>query len=96
MKVYPLEIVSDAKGSVLRVLLNNGETWAVKGECLRCGKCCERGTCLSYKHEILNEKYVAKCEAQWSKPWQCKMFPTNPYDKRELIEGCGYSWEKIN
>jgi len=95
MKIYPLRISIDSKGNVLEVELNNGERWKVKGECLRCGKCCERGVCQSYDHEVLNGKVVAKCSAQWGKPWQCKIFPTNPYDEKERPEGCGYNWEKI-
>ena len=95
MKIYPLEITSDAKGNVLRVLLNNYETWEVKGSCIRCGKCCERNVCQSYDHEVLNGIRIAKCSSQWSKSWQCKMFPTEPYNKKELPEGCGYFWEKI-
>ncbi len=99
MEIYPLEIVSDAKGNVIRVLLSNGEAWKLNGKCLRCGECCHsnRGGCESFEHEILNGVEVAKCNArtQWAKPWQCKIYPTNPYDPKEQFETCGYSWEKI-
>lgn len=95
MRVYPLEIVSDAKGNVLRVLLNNGETWQLKGKCLRCGNCCKKRTCEHYSREILNGINVATCVAQLKgiKPWFCQIYPDNPMVK--LIDGCGYSWEKI-
>lgn len=97
MKTYPIEIVSDAKGNVLRVRLNNGEKWLVIGKCDRCGKCCERGTCGAFGYEILNGIKTARCDAQvhGRKPWQCKIFPTNPYDEKERPEGCNYTWEKI-
>jgi len=96
MKVYPLRITIDQKGNVLDVGLNNEETWILEGECSRCGKCCERGKCESYAREILNGIDIAKCEAQWSKPWQCRVYPTNPYDGKEMVEDCGYSWRRIS
>lgn len=97
MQFYPVKVILGCKGSqvwVEEVELNNGEIWRVEGECSRCGKCCERGICQSYDHEVLNGKRIAKCNAQWSKPWQCKIYPMNPYE--DLTEGCTYKWRKIN
>lgn len=94
MEIYPTEIVSDAKGNVLRVLLSNGETWLLKGKCLRCGKC-GNPDCQYWEYEMLNGKRVVKCNAQLHgiKPWACQTYPRNPL--AQLDEGCGYYWEKI-
>lgn len=96
MNPYPLEIASDQKGNVIWVRLNNNEVWELRGECLRCGQCCSGNGCKSYSTEILNGIEVGKCLENWAKPWQCKIFPTNPYDLKEKFDNCGYSWERIS
>ena len=96
---------SHPRGEVSQVELDNGEVWNLKGECNRCGKCCEKvkmtlpefakedGTCKHLSYETENGVKQAKCAIMWARPIFCALYPRDPYEK--LPDECSYSWEKI-
>lgn len=94
------------ENSVRKVYLDNGEKWNLKGECNRCGVCCEemkmpvfefadrKGKCKKVKYETLNGEKVATCRILWSRPAACLLYPKDPYE--ELPKECSYTWKKIS
>jgi len=95
-----------ARGQIKLVKLDNGETWELKGECNRCGVCCEqlkmplkeisdrKGRCKKLKYETQNGERLAVCKIMVSRPAFCLLYPKDPYDP--LYEECSFSWEKIS
>ena len=70
-----------------------GKKYAVRGKCLRCGKCCEAIKCPHLAWEYQNDVRVAVCKVYWTRPWGCALFPRDPQE--ELQEGCGFYWEEV-
>ena len=92
------------RGDVKKVYLDDGTAWELKGECKRCGKCCEsiippqhlddgNGRCKMLSYETQNGVHMAKCGIMEQRPWFCFVYPRDPYDP--LLEGCGYRWVKV-
>lgn len=96
----------DSHGFIKMIKLESGEVWRLKGECNRCGQCCEEmkmfipefstpeGGCNKLSYENVNGERKAVCAISWCKPAGCIMYPRDPYDK--LPEKCSYEWEKIS
>lgn len=91
-----------------KVILDNGEEWILKGECNRCGMCCDdmpskyhpyiakrgkgKGCRFEYK-EVLDNVKVSACKTYWCKPECCTLFPNDPHE--DLYEECSYEWERV-
>ena len=96
----------DPRGYVKYVTTEAGETWALLGECNRCGECCEKtkmpvpefrdknGHCKHFKYEKQNGKELGACNIFWGRPSFCLLYPRDPGEK--LPGPCGYKWEKVN
>lgn len=96
-----------ARGAVKMVKLDNGEVWDLKGECSRCGECCENlkmplkeiagenGKCIKLEYETQNGEKMAKCTAPYeTRPNFCALYPRDPYEK--LYENCTFAWVRLN
>jgi len=93
------------RGSI-RTIEKDGKKWELKGECNRCGLCCERSkmpivefqkedkTCKHFSYETVDGKKLGKCAIMWHRPAFCLLYPHDPDDP--LIEECGYWWEEVN
>jgi len=84
-------------GNAEEAYLDNGEVWALKGECRKCGACCDPMACGHLKSEkFTNEEGITSdqrvCDIAWCKPGRCLLYPFDPYDK--LNESCGFTWEQ--
>ena len=64
----------------------------LKGECNRCGACCERLKCEHLKHETLDYVPRAVCSIYNKRPVWCAIWPQIDDD---LPHGCGFHWEKM-
>jgi len=95
---------SHPRGFVKQVTLDNGEVWALEGECNRCGACCERnlapgmfrndnGSCSKLSYETVNAQRVAACGVMWSRPIGCAVYPRDPLEP--LYPECSYQWVKV-
>lgn len=94
------------RGFVKYVTTDSGETWALVGECNRCGECCKDvkmtlpefqksdGTCKHFEYEKVNGDTLGKCNVIWARPAFCILYPRDPGEK--LPEKCSYKWEKVN
>lgn len=100
-----VDFTETTRGNVKLVKLKN-ETWALHGECSRCGECCKtggmplkeiadkNGRCIKLDFEFQNGKKMAKCTAPYeSRPAFCFLYPRDPYAK--LNEGCAFKWERL-
>lgn len=95
--------IEQPSAEVAIVKLDNGEVWKRNGYCNRCGMCCDNikgdlakensNDCKHQKHENLNDEKVSVCKIYWTRPYQCAVYPFDPYD--ELYEKCSYSWERV-
>jgi len=90
----PIVQIDTNTGKIIKSFCN-GKWYALKGKCIRCGKCCETNgkSCLNLEHETVDNKVIAKCKIQWSKTWSCVCYPDKP--DKPMIEGCGFYWEEI-
>ncbi|NQT52430.1 hypothetical protein HQ576_10285 [bacterium] len=66
-----------------------------RGECARCGACCQLGI---YCWSLQNHQPVAECKRHTSRPMNCRIFPIDERDlrDRDLIVSdvrCGYSFD---
>ena len=64
----------------------------LKGECKRCGQCCEKRKCPHLKFETLDGTKQASCSIYRERPVGCALWPMKD-DK--LPEDCGFWWEKL-
>ena len=95
-----------SRGVTESVTLENGEQWILKGECNRCGQCCEEvnmfieefktdcGKCNKLFYETVDGKRVSACSILWSRPAGCLIYSRDPYEA--LPEKCSFEWEKID
>lgn len=104
-----MEILVDfntPRGYVKYVTTDDGETWALEGECNRCGECCEKfkmtlkeladdnGKCNKFSYESNNGVRQGKCAIREMRPAFCMLYPRDPFDK--LPKKCSYSWVRVN
>lgn len=101
-----MEIILDENRQVTKVV-KDGTTFLLKGECLKCGQCCDGlANCPSaatytgnadadkpfLEEQTLDGETVYLCKVQWNKPYPCKIYPSDPDEP--LDERCGYYWEE--
>jgi hypothetical protein len=89
------------RGYVKKVVLNNGETWRLDGYCCLCGVCCivnppdcykVDGACSQLGDELHDGVRERPCNAFWSRPIGCALYPRDPYET--LDKECTYEWVK--
>ncbi len=77
------------KWRTIRTKDRDGKWHILVGKCKRCGACC--GECKDLAHEVVDGKRIGKCKIQFTKPFMCALYPSDPADG--LKPGCGFRWE---
>jgi len=88
-KIFTIDYTDSGAPRVLKAQIGSGlrkRSFTLKGECLRCGRCCARMNC----EHLTKDGDKAACGLGWLMPFGCRLYPQ---PGEETLIGCGLYWE---